>query len=77
MIKFSAAAEVVSRGRREGGIEKKEEVGEWEEGLGREIKEGRKEEREKRSEGKTKMVQCGIIMDIFIKSILILTKNTF
>lgn len=47
MIKFSPAAEVVSRGRREGGMEKKEEVGEREEGLGREIKEGRKEEREK------------------------------
>lgn len=37
MIKFSPAAEVVSRGRREGGMEKKEEVGEKEEGLGREI----------------------------------------
>lgn len=53
MIKFSPAAEIVSRGRREGGMEKKEEVGEREEGLGREIKEGRKEEREKiRREGK-------------------------
>ena len=62
MIKFSAAAEVVSRGRREGGMEKKEEVGEREEGLGREIK--RKKGGERKDQ-KAKVVQCGIIMDIF------------
>ena len=64
MIKFSPAAEIVSRGRREGGMEKKEEVGEREEGLGREIKDRRKKEGERKDQ-KAKVVQCGIIMDIF------------